>query len=122
MLANPLTERGMAVLTPDMPGTGAALFDHDLKCRGLMLESAFDAAFSYLENRDDIDSDKIGHFGLCMGGGYAFRAASKRPESKCCVSLFPLFINIADSPVTKPLHAAYCFARHITTSAVSTAF
>lgn len=96
MLAKPLTERGMAVLTPDMPGTGAALFDHDLKCRGLMLESAFDAAFSYLENRDDIDSDKIGHFGLCMGGGYAFRAASKRPESKCCVSLFPLFINIAD--------------------------
>lgn len=96
MLALPLLERGLAVLTVDMPGTGSALFEYDRKCRGDHLELAFDAIFAYLENRDDIDSDRIANFGLCMGGGYAFRASAKRKNCKCCVSLFPLFINMAE--------------------------
>ncbi len=96
MLATPLLERGMAVLTTDMPGTGSALFHHGLKCNGQMLEPAFDAAFAFLTKRPEIDAARIGNMGLCMGGGYAFRATAKHPEVACCVSLFPLFLNLAD--------------------------
>lgn len=95
MLAQPLIERGVAVLTVDMPGTGSALFDYDLKCIGVNIESAIDAINTYLENRDNIDSENIANYGLCMGGGYAFRASAKRQSAKCCVSLFPLMLNIA---------------------------
>lgn len=96
MLAEPLLQRGMAVLATDMPGTGSALFHHGLKCNGQMLDPAFDAAFEFVSKRAEIDSSRIGNFGLCMGGGYAFRATVKHPEIKCCASLFPLFLNIAD--------------------------
>jgi dienelactone hydrolase len=95
MLALPLLERGIAVLTVDMPGTGSSLFDYDLKCVGSHIDAAIDAMADFLEKRNDIDSEKIANFGLCMGGGYAFRASSKRKQTKCCVSLFPLFINYA---------------------------
>lgn len=96
MLAEPLLQRGIAVLTTDMPGTGSALFHHGLKCNGQMLDPAFDAAFEFVTGRPEIDPSRIGNFGLCMGGGYAFRATAKHPEIKCCASLFPLFLNIAD--------------------------
>ena len=96
MLARPLNERGIAVLTVDIPGTGAALFDYDLKCESDKLDSAFDALYDYLDGREDIDSDRLANYGLCMGGGFAFRATSKHDKIKCCVSLFPLFLNFAD--------------------------
>lgn len=96
ILASPLLERGMAVLTVDMPGAGAALFEYDLKCVADELDDAFVAIGEYLESRNDIDSEKIANFGLCMGGGYAFRASVLRKKTKCCVSLFPLFLNFAD--------------------------
>jgi len=96
ILATPLVKRGVAVITVDMPGTGAALFDYDAKCIGNQLEAAIDAINAFIEERDNIDSSKIANYGLCMGGGYAFRASAKRKETKCCVSLFPLLMNIAD--------------------------
>jgi len=95
MLALPLVERGVAVLTVDMPGTGSALFDYDRKVEGEHLEAAFESIMKYLEGRDDIDSDRIANYGLCMGGGYAFRSSAKYAKTKCCVSLFPLFIGMA---------------------------
>lgn len=93
MLAEPLRERGIAVLCPDMPGTGAALMDNGIKCGGEMLDAAIDGIYDYLRGRTDIDSGRIGNYGLCMGGGYAFRATVRQPQAKCCASLFPLFIN-----------------------------
>lgn len=96
MLAEPLLERGVAVLTPDMPGAGAAVIHNGIKCGGPMLEAAFDGIYAFLANRADLDADRIGNFGLCMGGGYAFRASAKYPETKCCVSLFPLLMHFAD--------------------------
>lgn len=96
MLAEPLNERGIAVLCVDMPCAGAAVIHNGLKCRGDHLDAAFDAIPAYLESRADIDSDRIGHFGLCMGGGYAFRASTKHKNAKCCVNLFPLFLNFSD--------------------------
>ena len=96
MLADPLTKRGLAVLTPDMPGAGAAVIRNGIKCGGPMLESAFDSIYAFLTERPDIDQDRLANFGLCMGGGYAFRASAKHPETRCCVSLFPLLMNFAD--------------------------
>ncbi|MBP0962588.1 MAG: alpha/beta hydrolase [Oscillospiraceae bacterium] len=97
LLARPLIDRGIAVLTVDMPGTGATLFDYDGKCIGSQLEAAIDAIADYVEKRKNIDKDRIANYGLCMGGGYSFRASAKRKATKCCVSLFPLFMNIADT-------------------------
>ena len=37
----------------------------------------------------------MANFGLCMGGGYAFRATVKNPKAKACVSLFPLLMHFA---------------------------
>lgn len=97
MLALPLTERGLAVLTVDMPGTGDALFDYNKKCIGDQIDCAIDSIYAYLSSRDDIDFSRTANFGLCMGGGYAFRASAKMKNTKCCVSLFPLFINICEA-------------------------
>lgn len=96
MLAAPLTERGIAVITPDMPGAGAAIIDNNIKCGGHQLEAAFEAIYKFINSRDELDSSRIANFGLCMGGGYAFRATVKNPDVKACVSLFPLFMNFAD--------------------------
>ncbi|MDE7099351.1 MAG: esterase FrsA, partial [Ruminococcus sp.] len=96
MLALPLNERGIAVLCVDMPGTGSSLFDYDLKCNGAVIESAFKAMHDYLVSCSDIDAKNLANYGLCMGGGYAFRASSLMPDVKCCVSLFPLLLDIAD--------------------------
>ncbi len=93
MLAEPLRERGIAVICPDMPGTGAALMDNGIKCGGENLDAAIDGIYSYIRSRADIDIHRTGNYGLCMGGGYAFRATVRQPVAKSCVSLFPLFIN-----------------------------
>jgi len=92
-LATQLVARGIAVLTPDMPGTGSSLFDYDIKCRANEIELAFEKIFEFINNLEYIDNSKLCTLGLCMGGGYAYRAATKNKSIKCCVNLFPLFIN-----------------------------
>lgn len=96
MLSAPLNERGIAVITPDMPGAGAAIIYNNVKCGGPEIESAIEAIYKFIDSRSDLDSSRIANFGLCMGGGYAFRATAKNPGVKCCVSLFPLFMHFAD--------------------------
>ncbi len=96
MLAAPLNERGIAVITPDMPGAGAAIIDNNIKCGGKQIEAAIEAIYDYIEKSPKLDQTRMANFGLCMGGGYAFRATVKNPNIKCCVSLFPLLMNFAD--------------------------
>ena len=96
MLAAPLNERGIAVITPDMPGAGAAIIDNNIKCGGPQIEAAFEALFRFIDEHPKLDGENMANFGLCMGGGYAFRATVKRPSVKACVSLFPLLMNFAD--------------------------
>lgn len=96
MLAEPLNERGAAVLCVDMPGAGASVIYNGLKCCGSMIEAAFEGIAEFIDKRENIDSENVADFGLCMGGGYAFRASVKRPETKCCVTLFPLLMGFAD--------------------------
>ena len=92
MLAMPLNERGIAVITPDMPGTGGAVIWNNVKCGGDELEAAFESIYKFIDSRSELDSSRIANFGLCMGGGYAIRATVKNPAVKCCAALFPLMI------------------------------
>jgi dienelactone hydrolase len=99
-LARPLAERGIAVLVPDMPGSGEALFERGIKCRIVHLNAAFSRVVDYLETRSDINPQAIGAYGLCMGGGYAHRAAASDPRYAFCITLFPLFITQTEKGVT----------------------
>lgn len=76
-------ERGMNTLFIDQPGTGEAL-----RKRGLT--AIFDTerwatpAWEYLAQRSDVDSSRIGMFGLSLGGYYAPRAAANEPRFALC--------------------------------------
>lgn len=94
--ARPLVNRGIAVLAVDMPGTGEALFQYDIKLSGDNVELAIEQIMAYLFKHPLVNPDKLGTYGLCMGGGYAYRAAAKYPEIKCCVNLFPLFVSMLE--------------------------
>ncbi|HWI86170.1 MAG TPA: prolyl oligopeptidase family serine peptidase [Sphingomonas sp.] len=72
-------ERGMNTLFVDQPGTGEAL-----RNRGLTAvydaERWASAALDYLQGRPDVIANKIGMFGLSLGGYYAPRAAANEPR------------------------------------------
>ena len=75
--------RGMSTLVIDQPGTGEAL-------RNLGLPGRYDAeawgsaAYDYLLTRDDVDHDRIGMFGLSLGGYFAPRIASMDTRFQLC--------------------------------------
>ncbi|MGL1900676.1 MAG: esterase FrsA [Fibrobacterales bacterium] len=100
ILAMPLLKRGIAVLVPDMPGCGEALFDRDIKCRMVSILETFKSTMDYACALDMIDSERIGVSGLCMGGGYAYKAASLDKRFAWCATLFPLYIDQVDESVT----------------------
>lgn len=95
-MARPLVERGVAVLCLDQPGTGAALFDYDLKLSGENIELGFDKTMEFLLSHPLIDENRLGSYGLCMGGGYAYRFAAKYPSVRCVANLFPLFVTMLE--------------------------
>ena len=43
------------------------------------------AAFDYLASRKDVDKDKIGSIGWCMGGGWSMQLAIAKPRLAACV-------------------------------------
>ncbi|SES90569.1 alpha/beta hydrolase [[Clostridium] polysaccharolyticum] len=94
--AKPLIDRGIAVLAMDMPGTGNALFQYDIKLSAENTEKAIDQILSFCKENPLIDNGKLGTYGLCMGGGFAYRAAAKHTQIQCCVSLFPLFLSMVE--------------------------
>ncbi|MEY4761837.1 MAG: hypothetical protein RLZZ200_1693, partial [Pseudomonadota bacterium] len=76
-------ERGINTLFVDQPGTGEAL-----RKRGLT--AVYDAerwgtpALEYLQGRKDVIPNKIGMFGLSLGGYYAPRVAANEPRFALC--------------------------------------
>jgi 2,6-dihydroxypseudooxynicotine hydrolase len=81
---NDLLRRGLATLCFDGPGQGEGEYawamrpDYEVPVR---------AVFDWLEQRDDIDGDRIGLWGVSLGGYFAPRAAAFEPRAKACVGL-----------------------------------
>jgi dienelactone hydrolase len=76
--------RGMATLAIDGPGQGEAEYE-------LSIEPAYEkvaaAAVDCLQTIQDIDSARIGLFGVSLGGYYAARAAAYEKRLKAVVAL-----------------------------------
>jgi dienelactone hydrolase len=76
--------RGLATLAIDGPGQGEAEYDLPIEPR---YERVATAAVDYLRGRDEIDSGRIGLFGVSLGGYYAARAAAYEPRLRAVVAL-----------------------------------
>jgi 2,6-dihydroxypseudooxynicotine hydrolase len=77
-------ERGMATIAFDGPGQGESEYDLPIEPH---YEKPVAAVVDYLESRDDIDSDRVGGWGVSLGGYYVVRAAAFEPRIKAVVSL-----------------------------------
>src|SRR3954463_11293279 len=81
---NRFLKRGLATLAFDGPGQGEAEYDFPI-CPEY--EKPVGAVIDYLEKRSDIDSRRIGVWGVSLGGYYAPRAAAFEKRIKACVAL-----------------------------------
>lgn len=99
-LASPLLDRGVSVFIADMPGNGETLFSNDVTCNINVLEETFTAIPQQLCEVPELDGYKFGAYGLCMGGGYAVRAACKDTRYAFCATLFALLISKVEANST----------------------
>jgi 2,6-dihydroxypseudooxynicotine hydrolase len=76
--------RGMATLTFDGPGQGEA--EYELPIRG-DYEAAVKSVVDWVVQRPDVDGDRIGLWGVSLGGYYAPRAAAFEKRVKACIAL-----------------------------------
>jgi len=80
----PFLARGIAILVFDGPGQGEA--EYDFPIRG-NYETAVKAVCDFIETRSDVDTSKIGLWGVSMGGYYAPRSAAFEKRVKACIAL-----------------------------------
>lgn len=80
----PFLSRGMATLAFDGPGQGEA--EYDFAIRG-DYEVAVGAVMDFIASRPDLDSARIGLWGVSLGGYYAPRAAAFEPRARACIAL-----------------------------------
>jgi dipeptidyl aminopeptidase/acylaminoacyl peptidase len=95
-------DRGMATFTIDGPGQGESEYEMPIEPR---YEMPVAAVIDVLEQRADIDPDRIGAWGVSLGGYYVVRAAAFEPRLKAIISLSGPF-RFADAwdqlpPMTK---------------------
>jgi dipeptidyl aminopeptidase/acylaminoacyl peptidase len=77
-------ERGLATFTVEGPGQGEA--EYDLAIRGDW-EVPGAAIVDYVAAQPRIDRERVGVWGVSLGGYYAPRMASGLPEVRACVAL-----------------------------------
>jgi fermentation-respiration switch protein FrsA (DUF1100 family) len=80
----PFLARGLATLVFDGPGQGEG--EYDFAIRG-DYEVAVKAVIDFIETRRDLDADRIGMWGVSLGGYYAPRAAAFDKRIKACIAL-----------------------------------
>ena len=80
----PFLARGMATLAFDGPGQGEA--DYDFAIRG-DYEVAVEAVIDFVATRRDLDAERIGLWGVSLGGYYAPRAAAFEKRASACMAL-----------------------------------
>src|SRR5215472_16372901 len=92
-------ERGVATFSVDGPGQGEA--EYDLAIRGDW-EVPGAAIIDRLSAEDAIDSDRIGVWGVSLGGYYAPRVASGDDRVRACVALAGPY-SFADDWDSRPI-------------------
>jgi 2,6-dihydroxypseudooxynicotine hydrolase len=80
----PFLDRGIAILVFDGPGQGEA--EYDFPIRG-NYETAVTAVVDFVMTRGDLDTVRIGLWGVSLGGYYAPRAAAFEKRLKACIAL-----------------------------------
>lgn len=76
--------RGIATLAIDGPGQGEMEFDRPMRAD---YEAPVRAAINALERRTDVDAQRVGLFGVSLGGYYAPRAAAFEPRVRAVIAL-----------------------------------
>jgi dipeptidyl aminopeptidase/acylaminoacyl peptidase len=92
-------ERGIATFSVDGPGQGEA--EYDLAIRGDW-EIPGTAIIDQLSTEEGIDPDRIGVWGVSLGGYYAPRVASGDPRVKACIALAGPY-SFADGWDSRPI-------------------
>jgi 2,6-dihydroxypseudooxynicotine hydrolase len=82
--AAPFHARGMATLAFDGPGQGEAEYEQPIRGD---FEAPVRAVVDWLELRRDVDTARIGCWGVSLGGYYAPRAAAYEPRIRACISI-----------------------------------
>ena len=80
----PFLQRGIATLMVDGPGQGEA--EYDFPIRG-DYEVPVKAMVDFAMTRIEVDSTRIGLWGVSLGGYYATRAAAFEKRLKACIGL-----------------------------------
>ena len=92
-------ERGIATFSVDGPGQGEA--EYDLAIRGDW-EVPGAAIIDWLTGEDGVDGDRIGVWGVSLGGYYAPRVASGDERVRACVALAGPY-SFADGWDSRPI-------------------
>jgi carboxymethylenebutenolidase len=82
--------RGRSATDPAVARELASALPEDRAIRDLR------AAFDYLVSRPDVEPDRIGSIGWCMGGGYSMRLAVAEPHLAACVVNYGVLPTDAD--------------------------
>ncbi|MBN2714291.1 MAG: alpha/beta hydrolase [Deltaproteobacteria bacterium] len=87
------TQRGIAVLAVDLPGLGESLLRNHLPWRLDNIFTAIDNAIAWLKTQPQIDAQCLGVYGLCLGGGMAYKYAALKKNANFCTSMFPMLLS-----------------------------
>lgn len=93
IFVEPLIQRGIAAVVPDLPGCGESIYIEDIKCRMETIHETFDLLENLIKGSPQLDDRRCGTAGLCMGGGLSYKAAARSTMYSFCATLFPLLIN-----------------------------
>ncbi len=74
----------MATLAFDGPGQGEAEYDLPIRPD---YEAPVSSVIDWLEGRTDVDAERVGLWGVSLGGYYAPRAAAFERRVRACISL-----------------------------------
>jgi 2,6-dihydroxypseudooxynicotine hydrolase len=85
---NMCLRRGIATFTFDGPGQGEYFFQRPMVAD---FERYTSAVIDYLQNRPEIDRNRIGVLGRSLGGYYAVRSAALDDRLKACVAFGALY-------------------------------
>jgi pimeloyl-ACP methyl ester carboxylesterase len=105
LIAEALTEAGLAVLRYDDRGVGASSGDHATATVGDFMADAR-AALAYLGSRDDLDASRLGLLGHGEGAIYAAAIAADDPDVAFVVGMAPPAVTGVELLVDQNVNAA----------------